>query len=244
MIKVDDILKNKNLQTLWQKYNQYRLNGNKKKANTLLLDFILQLKQQDKIIRKNFTSYICHKALNNQNIISNNGFDVSNQTIRIQHPLFKEIFLPIFIDEYKLNNPEYIKWIAQLEQFFYSDITATRSFLNEINVEFPFDTTFFLKKAYTLSKERETLDILLVKLAQRINFTVHEYPFSILANPKELENEISEFKDYLRESLNKNLWNKSIKDWEVISFHWKTYNNLKEKFCSFEEYISKNKIEL
>ncbi len=108
--------KHEDLNKKWSNYNQTRLKGNKKLANKLLSIFIKSILIYDECIIEDFVYQICSAVLKDE-IISNNGADVSNAKIRIQHPLFKEVILPVLIKEYKKNNPLYIRWIAQFEFF-------------------------------------------------------------------------------------------------------------------------------
>lgn len=93
---MDDTTTHNKLTDIWDKYNQVRVAGDKKTANKLLVDYIDLLKQQDEEDIKIFVDNICSLTLNADNkIIYNNGTEVSDKDIRIQHPLFKEIILPI-----------------------------------------------------------------------------------------------------------------------------------------------------
>ena len=125
---MEGISKHNELKGLWTKYNEVRLSGAKKKANELLKYFIGLLKKQDKGTIKAFADQICHDVLDSSSIIENNGSVVSGQTIRIQHPLFKEIIVPVLAEQYEKDSAIHIKWIAQLEQFFYSDNKSTIDF--------------------------------------------------------------------------------------------------------------------
>ncbi|MBK7959444.1 MAG: hypothetical protein IPK03_15980 [Bacteroidetes bacterium] len=127
--KMDDTTTYNKLTDIWDKYNQVRVAGDKKTANNLLVDYIDLLKQQDEKDIKIFVDNICSLTLDlDDKIIYNNGTEVSDKDIRIQHPLFKEIILPILKDQYKKDSAKHIRWIGQFEQFFYSDNATTQAF--------------------------------------------------------------------------------------------------------------------
>jgi hypothetical protein len=123
------------LTAIWNKYNQVRLTGDRKAANKILADYIDLLKQQNEKDIKIIVDNICSLALDgDKKITSSNEKEESDKDTRIQHPLFKEIILPILQDQYKRGSAEHIKWIGQMEQFFYSDYTTTRAFLIDLSI--------------------------------------------------------------------------------------------------------------
>lgn len=92
----------------------------------LLAEFILLLKTQDNSCINHFSDRLCVQILDAENtIIATDGATVSAQKLRIQHPLFQEIILPNLIEGFKQNRPQHIRWIGQLEQFFYADQVTT-----------------------------------------------------------------------------------------------------------------------
>ncbi len=253
-------LKNEILDKKWSDYHKMRLAGNKKTANKLLNDFIQSILGYDKVIIEDFVYQVCSIALKDK-FISNNGTEVSNTPIRIQHQLFQKVILPILIQKYKEKDPLYIRWIAQFEQFFYSDHKTTNRFLEEINDEFRdavqysseknedvdikcryFSTVHFLIKSFKISPDPITLNLILERLAQDIYYKTHELPNVILADADVFMEEINQFKYYYEKSDNKNKWTKQVKEWEYIANHWKIYLKAQDKFSSFEEYLTKNEV--
>lgn len=84
----------------WDSYNKTRLKGDKKTANKLLLIFIQFILKKDSKIREDFVFDICKITLDS-GVLDNNDTKVGNAQIRIQHPLFKKIILPILTQKYK-----------------------------------------------------------------------------------------------------------------------------------------------
>lgn len=229
----------------WEKYNQLRIAGDKKSANNLLTTFIDLLKQQDEKIINDFVNEFCIAVLDNSHkIISTNGTEVSESALRIQHPLFKEIILPLLKTQYKSNSALHIKWIGQLEQFFYSDIPTTTSFLTELNIAGFFETRFFFERSFSIENNQSTLKLLLNRIAQDINFYLHELPDCVLAEPDVLDQELNTFSKYLQQSNAKTLYDKELLAWELIAKHWRIFNQDKEKYQNFEAYLNSNSIQI
>lgn len=229
----------------WIKYNDARVVGDKKSANKLLLDYIAFLKKQDSSTIESFVDEICSLTLDKDNqVLSNNGTDVSDIEIRIQHPLFKEIILPILADKYKSNSPRHIKWIGQLEQFFYSDHSTTTNFLNQLNIDGQFETRYFFEKSFSLDNKQNTLTLLLTRIAQDINYYTHEVPIGVILEPDVFDQELMVFKKYFKLSENKHLWENNLKEWELIAKHWRLYLESRNKYVNFKDYLHKNEIKL
>ncbi|MBB2147181.1 hypothetical protein GM921_16900 [Pedobacter sp. LMG 31464] len=233
------------LTDIWNKYNQVRLAGDKKTANKLLADYIGLLKQEDQKDIKIFVDNICSLTLDTDDkIISNNGTEVSEKDTRIQHPLFKEIILPILKDQYKKDSAKHIKWIGQLEQFFYSDYTTTITFLRELNITEYFEARYFFEKSFAINNSQNTLTLLLNRMAKTINFYTHEVPMGVLVNPDVLAEELIIFRQYWQQSNTKNIWEATLTEWELISKHWTLYVATKNKYDSFETYLNTSGIQL
>lgn len=181
----------------WIKYNELRIAGDKKSANQLLAEFIITLKQQDKSTIENFVDQICSLTLEiDKQVLANNGTEVSNNSTRIQHPLFKEIILPVLTEKFLKNSPKHIKWIGQLEQFFYSDYSLTTNFLNQLSVEGFFETRYFFEKSFLLENKQDTLTLLLNRIAQDIDYYTHEVPSGVIVEPEVLDQELTYFTKY------------------------------------------------
>lgn len=241
---MDDTTHSK-LTDIWDKYNQVRVVGDKKTANKLLADYIAILKQQDEKDIKIFVNNICSLTLDvDDKIISNNGTEVSEKDIRIQHPIFKEIILPILKDQYKKNNAKYIKWIGQLEQFFYSDNATTQAFLKELNIIGYFESRHFFEKSFAIDNNQKTLTLLLNRIATDINYYTHELPIGILVDLDVLDKELITFRQYWQQSNTKNIWEAVLTQWELIAKHWTLYLATKDKHDNFENYLKTNGIQL
>lgn len=251
-------LANEDLDKKWADYNKIRLTGNKKLANKSLDIFIKSILLYDKHVIEDFVYSICSTVLGDE-IISNNGVNVSNAKFRIQHPLFQKVILPVLIRNYKANDPLYIRWIAQFEQFFYSDSKTTHYFLEAINDELRdtaqfsaeinqyknvkcryFSTEYFLKKSFELKPTQTTLNLIIKRLAQSIYYQTHELPSAVLADADSFIKEINQFKYYHERYNDQNKWKKQIQEWTDIANHWKIYSTEQDKFRDFEEYLTQN----
>jgi hypothetical protein len=242
---MDDTTTHNKLTDIWEKYNQVRVAGDKKTANKLLVEYIDLLKQQDEKDIKIFVDNTCSLTLDlDDKIIYNNGTEVSDKDIRIQHPLFKEIILPILIDQYKEDSAKHIRWIGQLEQFFYSDNVTTNKFLKELNITGHFETRHFFEKSFALDNNQKTLNLLLNRIAQDINYYTHEVPIGVLVDPDVLDNELLIFRQYWQQSDTKKIWEVVLSEWELIAKHWKLYLATRDKYDNFENYLTTNGIQL
>jgi len=240
---MDDITTHNKLTDIWDKYNQVRVAGDKKTANKLLADYIVLLKKQDEKTIKNFVDNICSSTLDTDNqVIANNGTEVSAKDTRIQHPLFKEIILPILKDRYKKGSSKHIKWIGQLEQFFYSDNATTTAFLKELNIIGHFETRHFFEKSFALDNNQKTLTLLLNRIAQDINYDTHEVPIGVLVDPEVLDKELMIFRQYWQQSGTKSIWEVVLTKWELIAKHWTLYLGTHDKYDNFENYLKTNGI--
>ena len=242
---MDDITTHSKLTDIWDKYNQVRVAGDKKSANKLLVDYIGLLKQQDEKVIKIFVDNICSLTLDaDDKIIYNNGTEVSEKAIRIQHPLFKEIILPILKDQYKNHSAKHIKWVGQLEQFFYSDNATTEVFLKELNIAGYFEARHFFEKSFGIDNNQKTLTLLLNRIAQDINYYTHEVPIGVLVDPDVLHKELMTFRQYWQQCDTKNIWEAVLTEWELVAKHWTIYIANQDKYDTFENYLKANGIQL
>lgn len=229
---------------LLNKYNEKRLAGDKKTANKLLREIINVLKQKDQEFITDFADDLCKRTLNLNEILANNGTDVSTNTDRIQHPLFKEIILPVLANRYLNDSPLHIKWIGQFEQFFYSDKEMTEQFLKQTNINGYFSAVYFFEKSYAIDNNQDTLNLLLQRIAQNIEYYVHELPFAVLVDPETFNNELNYFINYWNQLNDKEKWEIRLTEWGNIAKHWTKYTAEKEKYNNFIDYQEKQKIEL
>ncbi|MDP8051405.1 hypothetical protein [Pasteurella atlantica] len=235
-------LNNKNLNQKWLDYNNARLTGNRKKASALLNSFITTLLQNDEEVIENFVHQICSIVLKNNTFLSTNSIEVASAEVRIQHPLFQKVLIPVFIKKYKENDPLYIRWIAQMEQFFYSDHKTTNYFLEAINIDSTlqdavmfsretnqyeetkcryFETDYFLKKSFELKPDQEVLDLILKRMLRNIDYLTHELPY-LLTDLDDFIKIINEFKYFSEQSNSKEKWKRQIEEWENIADNLKT----------------------
>jgi hypothetical protein len=228
------------LTEVWEKYNITRIAGDKKTANKILLQFIDLLKKENKTYIRTFVDDICSKTLEaGQSTLYNNGTDVSNNKYRIQHPLFKEIILPVLAEQYLNNSALHIKWIGQLEQFFYSDNEATKDFLKQINIDGDFSTSYFFEKSFDLENSQDVLTLILKRAAQDIEYYIHELPVAVLIEPELFNVELKTFRHYLIKYNNKEKWSALLSQWENIAKHWTSYFSTRGDYRNFIEYQKK-----
>jgi hypothetical protein len=237
------VVPNSRLQNAWEEYNQFRLLGQKKKANKLLVDFIQGLKQQEQDVIQYFVDAICAATLDaDASVLANNGIAVADQPERIQHPLFREIIVPVLVEKYLLNSSRHIKWIGQFEQFFYADVVTTNDFLQQINQEGFFNAACFLEKAFTISHGQDALTLLLDQLARTINYYFHELPYAVLITPQVLQETLQQFKNYWVLSQQQSRWAADLSYWERLADHWTRYNSDSNGYNGFAHYLSLHNI--
>ncbi len=231
-------IENTDLNQKWIAYNQERLAGNKKSANNLLDTFIKSILTYEEDVVEDFVYTMCSTVLKDD-ILSNNGTEVSNAEIRIQHPLFQKVILPVLVKKYKEKYALYIRWIGQLEQFFYSDEKTTAMFLEEINDELRdveqfsiatnkyehvkcryFSTKSFFIKSFEISPNQITLKLILDTLARHIDYVTHELPSGLLEDVDVFTQHIDEFKYYYKQLEEKHRCEKQIEEWESIAHNF------------------------
>lgn len=239
---MDGIAGHPELPTLWADYNKVRLSGDKKIANKKLAVFISLLKQENNDIITSFSDSICKEVLRQPAILATNGGAISEQPLRIQHPLFRDIIVAVLSDQYKQDSAVHIRWIGQFEQYFYSDNSTTQTFLSEIEVQFPFDTVFFFERSYALSADPFTLDLLLQRIGRGIGYATHEVPAGVLFDPNAFDRVVQKFRSYWEKSDNKESWRVRLNEWTLLGQHWRTYHETKNDFDSFEHYLSQTEV--
>lgn len=240
---MDVAVLNRRLQNLWEEYNHVRLLGQKKEANNLLAVFINELRQQDQAEMQHFVDALCTAVLDtNDEVLANNGVAVANQVERIQHPLFKDILLPILAKQYLQNSSRHMKWIGQLEQFFYTDAETTSAFLQQIHYEGFFEAAYFFEKAFAISQEQDALTLLLHQLAKTMDYYFHEVPYGVLATPHVLQEALQRFKHYWSLSQHQRKWTDHFIYWERLTYHWTCYNSDSNSYNNFAHYLSLHNI--
>ena len=240
---MDVAVMNNSLQHLWKEYNQARLQGLKKKANQLLADFIAKLKQQEEAVIEGFVDAICTAVLETDaTVLANNGTEVARQADRIQHPLFREIILPVLTKQYLQNSSRHIKWIGQFEQFFYADVLTTNTFLQQIHYDGFFEADYFFEKAFVMAQGQDALTLLLEQLARTMDYYLHEAPDNVLATPPILEASLQRFKNYWAHSQQQSKWSAQLEYWERLTFHWTRYNSASASYNDFAHYLSLHNI--
>ncbi len=235
---MQDFSSQPSLTETWNRYNQIRLSGDKKTANKLLITYIQLLKQQPASEIRRIVDDLCQQILDKSDgEISNNGYYVSEALVRIQHPLFKEIILPVLTEQYLCESARHIKWIGQLEQFFYSDASTSMSFLKALNLPFPFMALHFFEKSYAIDPQQHTLKLILAKMAQTINYFFHELPYSVLAHPDLLIDRIAAFSAYCQQADDKDTWQDTLSYWEFFANCWADYSANSQPYEHFKAYL-------
>ncbi|RYF87728.1 MAG: hypothetical protein EOO03_10075 [Chitinophagaceae bacterium] len=233
------------LTEIWNQYNSTRMAGDKKTANRLLPVFIKALQEENKDVIKTFVDDLCYKTLESDPVfLANNGTEVSNNEYRIQHPLFRAIILPVLAEQYLHNSALHIKWIGQLEQFFYSDEAATAAFLKQINVDGNFSTAYFLERSFRIHKSQHVVELILNRTARDIQYYLHELPVAVLAEPAVFATVLEDFSHYLKEYQYKEHWLPSLSQWEHIGYHWTSYFNRQQDYSNFIDYQHKHSLQL
>jgi predicted enzyme involved in methoxymalonyl-ACP biosynthesis len=153
--------------------------------------------------------------------------------------MYKEIIIPVFIKEYKNENPKYIVWVGLCigSAYFLEDRKYLRQIIDpKIENYDSFKTIlYFYGKSFILDKNQSTLDGLM-------EWTNLE----ILINRMEIPNYITNIERYMRflvlfaENLEKckylcrisgnNKWDKILADWELLV----------NQLYKYEEYVRNN----
>jgi hypothetical protein len=232
------------LNELWDSYNHARVSGDKKKSNDFLKKFIGDLKKQNETEINSFVDMLCESIFDKENPLDDNLSEVeSNKQFAIQYPLFKEIVVPVLVAQHKKSSAKHIRWIAQFEQWFYSDYRFTQAFLKELNIDGTFESISFLEQSYSIDNNQKTLDLLLHRMAQDINNFLHETPIGMLVVPEVLNKKLLIFRNYWQQSINNKDWQKTLIYWELIASHWAKYCENEDQYSGFEQYLKINEID-
>ena len=219
----------------WHQYNQIRLSGDKKTANKHLLEFIQRLQQRPETEIRQFVDYVCGEVLDAvEGGSSNNGAAVSEAPVRIQHPLFRDIILPVLTEQYLRGSARHILWIGQLEQFFYSDKAASARLLTALGLPEDFFVLHFFVKSYEIEPSQRTLRILLNRIARLIDLYLCEFPHTVLVVPEVLNEGLAFFRTYWQQAADKDEWLEALAFWTFAADGWAQYRAAPEAYDSYE----------
>jgi hypothetical protein len=178
----------------------------------------------------------------------------------INKNIFKMIIMPILIAEYKNNQPKYIKWIGQLDQFIYIDKEIRSDFFKGINCQYDFTDTlsyqdYFLCKSFLIDKNPKTLDLLLSH-SLWIVFFIYSWSFpntlSLPRNTKysQYEETLESFENIFKKrkhcyelsDYKKPEWKKIIDTWELLILYLHKFEDRVKNngFIRFSEYLKEN----
>lgn len=114
--------------------------------------------------------------------------------------------------------------------------------MKAINKEGYFSSIIFFEEAYKIEKRKETLDLLLNRIAQDLDYYIHEVPFGIIVEPEVFDEEVGLFKKYYNLLDDKSLWTSKLEEWGMLAFHWKKQLSNRNRYSNFEDYLTKNGI--
>ena len=93
-----------------------------------------------------------------------------------------------------------------------------------------------------MEKVQQTLKLLLNRIAQDLNYAVHEVPLGVLWEPEYLDKELNKFEQFYSQFNDKKAWKASLEYWQIIAKHWRIYRYRKKEFVSFEDNLKQNEI--
>jgi hypothetical protein len=98
----------------------------------------------------------------------------SDSNGRIRNELFEEIIFPVLLNGYNNKNVSLMVWLVRLNQNYYQNNTIW----GKINYK---TTLEIIKECYDLEpNNNEVTDLFLEILIEKINFSIHEWPYGIL----------------------------------------------------------------
>jgi len=239
---------------LWEQYNRVRVAGAKKQANQILDTFLKCFKDQTPEVKATFVEKVCSKLLDpitddttyNGHYLCTNGVQVSDLPIRIQFPLFRDAILPELIRRFNIHDARAIRWIGQLEQFFYANQELWQDTCAELDLPFPVGSMFFFKRSFAIKPEQTTLRMIIKTYAMNLSYDCHHMPDGILCEPEQMNQTIADARNYwnqLEASPIKDEWNECLGVYERIAASWDDYCTHRFLYDNFEHYLAKNKIE-
>ncbi len=224
---MEHILKHSELE-LWAKYLEQQLLGLKKLANELLRQFIekaLQYSNQevDQIVRS-----LCELR--------------STGKFKINHILFTKLIYLNLIEKSIEKTPDYHRLLVTFEHSIYSDNHLNKEISKQLNLkENYFDSIEVLELELQINTNVEAAKLLIHKLAQKLDYALHELPIGLLYEIAVMENLLNRMVQLLEEyDLINDKWNNRIEFIKSAIKEWALYL-AETDFSNFEEYLNKTK---
>jgi len=216
----------KDQKLLWESYLDFKAKGIKAKSKDILNKFVDSVKSDSK-------ENIDLNALEIKKLSD-------NKEISIQFPLFKEIVLPTLIKFAKQNKPGFHRMIAEHEQFFFSDARLTDYLNNEFDIkEKFFDTVKFFEIELKINpNDSRTAELLVIKIAQGLDYAIHELPdWGLCWDFEYFSESIDKLADLMKKyGLDSAKWIRRLNLLTAIRKTWSDYLEQKEQ-SNYRDYL-------
>jgi hypothetical protein len=220
MTKFENIL-DKDMIDLWNNYENCLDKGLKKKAIETLNVFILRLKATDIETQRKITNILIDRK--------------EEENFLIQFPLFKDMVLPILIQNAKQGKLGAYRLIGEFEQFIYSDSRLGQLINRELNIgnDSFYSIGMFEKELSINPRDTKTINLLIQGIAKSLDYAVHEVPIGVLYDKELYFQRLEQLEKLLvANNLMSNKWDKRISTLNSIGKTWTDYLESK----GFENY--------
>jgi len=210
-------------------------------ATPLIRKFSAVLKTESYAVKKSFVDILLA-------LIDNGNHNFRDPVI------FYEIFIPVFVAEYKNENAKYIEWVGRYGELF----PFTMEFLKQVNaLDVDHDSicafkVYFFEKSFLISKNQKTLDRLMERTHAHLEYSGIGGVFAGISLElkrsgndlhKELEKSRKTLKPYI-DKLEKCKWycqisgnDKWEKRWKAVLDYWDAYI---AGFLKYLEHVEKS----
>ena len=211
---IDFNFNDEKLNVLWKEYQNKRNLGLKKDSNSLLNQFINQLK--DKYINEEFVRFILGKVYD-----ENVEFD-------LQYPLLKHIIFPVLVNDYKEKRMPGIRWLWQIP---YIDEECNLK-IDELVGSEELRETILLLALEVDNNDIISQQLLLHYYVSYLEFGIHELPQGLLISLDEGFEIVKKIEElivkYKYDNLLVELITNAIYLYERLFSEWKEYKSQNE----------------
>lgn len=213
---------------LWTGHLEKNLAGLKKESKDLLNQFISCVNKYDSVARDEIVLAICNT--------------LRSEDVKINHVLFKQIILPNLLDNCVKGIPDYLRLLASFEQSIYSDNRLNKVISDRLELtEAYFDTVQVLELELKLGINLEAGKMLINKLAQQLDYALHELPIGLLSEVELMESLLERMTHLLEEyNLKNSKWDTRIMFIKSAVDEWKIYLEA-GRYPNFEEHLKSSK---
>lgn len=165
-----------------------------------------------------------------------------SEFVPVRYNLLEAIVLPPLLDDYHRANPEAVRRLVVLTDFFYYQ--GSHGILPAFHM--PELKQDFLRQALRINPDdARALDKLIDAISDRLAYTIHEVPWGVLMGPLEGELiDLAEFETLVRRAGTFEEWAPLIRRVRTYMVAWDGYRADQQAYGSFVDYLTAHDIPL